>query len=456
MYAFLRKRTDPTQFMRKQSLATAVSAHKFDRPTQLLQAPIIQRLPACACGGGCPLCSHSSGELSKPEATPLVQRQLESEEEKGLQPKRKVDLGTAINQGHADRIQTLRGGGQPLTSSARRYFETRFGRDLSTVRIHTSSESAGMAKALNAQAFTTGRDVFFGEGKYAPGTRDGNTLLAHELTHTIQQGAAARSRAAPPIMRAPQSSGMGDKTADLSLLGSDIRKPAIFRHEGSIMAIIYFAQDSFLLDGPNLKMVESLGDELGMMRNPIVSVDGHASTEGDAEYNLNLSKMRSFGVETILRSKLVTSVNFKGEAHGEKDPTEPESAKSASELKGQRAQNRRVEILILPPLVSKPEKKINLKLPYKPETLEEKVERIIKEAPPDPIKKRSISELGWKKIDEVIDRYVPKDLRGLAKKAARSAAEKALDSALDAMGVSGDAKEAIKEAVKAGGQTIKP
>lgn len=456
MCTFMRKRSEPTQFLRKQSSATAISVHKRDFPTQVLQPPIVQRSPVCACGGSCPRCSQGSGKLSNPEATPPFQRQLDLREKEGLQQKRAIDLGSTVNQRLADRIQTMRGGGQPLTSSAREHFEPRFGQDLSKVRIHSNSESAEMARALNAQAFTTGSDVFFGENKFTPGTREGNRLLAHELTHTIQQGAAAQSPGARPIMRAPLPGGVDDKTADLSLLGLDIRKPAIFRHEGSIMAIIYFAQNSFMLDGPNLKMVESLGDELGMMRNPIVSLEGHASTEGDAEYNLNLSKMRRFGVETVLRSKLVTSVNFKGEAHGEKDPTAVESAKSASELKGQREQNRRVEILILPPLVSKPEKKLNLKLPIKPETLEEKVERIIKEAPPDAIKKRSISELGWKKIDEVIDRYVPKDLRGLAKKAARSAAEKVLDSALDAMGVSGDAKEAIKEAVRAGGQTIKP
>lgn len=79
------------------------------------------------------------------------------------------------------------GGGRPLNAAARRFFEPRFGRDFSHVRIHADAQAASMAQGLGARAFTLGRDIVFSEGEYAPGSYSGRRLLAHELTHTVQQ-----------------------------------------------------------------------------------------------------------------------------------------------------------------------------------------------------------------------------------------------------------------------------
>ncbi|MGA2085833.1 MAG: DUF4157 domain-containing protein, partial [Terracidiphilus sp.] len=76
---------------------------------------------------------------------------------------------------------------RPLDAHARAFFEPKFGRDFSDIRVHTDSASAGGARAIDAHAFTTGSDIFFASGKYAPGTDQGMRLLAHELTHTVQQ-----------------------------------------------------------------------------------------------------------------------------------------------------------------------------------------------------------------------------------------------------------------------------
>lgn len=84
-------------------------------------------------------------------------------------------------------INSKKGGGQPLPESARSFFEPRFGADFSRVRLHTDTNAASTAKSLNAQAFTVGRNVFFGSGYYSPGTSSGKRLLAHELSHTLQQ-----------------------------------------------------------------------------------------------------------------------------------------------------------------------------------------------------------------------------------------------------------------------------
>lgn len=78
-------------------------------------------------------------------------------------------------------------GGQPLSASARSFAEPRFGRDFSSVRVHMGAEAASASRALNARAFTMGEHVVFGPGEYRPDTQEGKLLLAHELTHVLQQ-----------------------------------------------------------------------------------------------------------------------------------------------------------------------------------------------------------------------------------------------------------------------------
>lgn len=84
----------------------------------------------------------------------------------------------------------LRQEGRPLDDEARGFMESRFGHDFSQVRIHADGEAARSAEAVNARAYTQGPDIVFGTDQYAPGSPDGRHLLAHELTHTIQQGAS--------------------------------------------------------------------------------------------------------------------------------------------------------------------------------------------------------------------------------------------------------------------------
>lgn len=81
----------------------------------------------------------------------------------------------------------LRSPGQPLETSTKTFMEPRFGRDFSTVRVHTDAKAAESARAVNALAYTVGQDVVFGAGQYAPGTSEGKKLMAHELMHVVQQ-----------------------------------------------------------------------------------------------------------------------------------------------------------------------------------------------------------------------------------------------------------------------------
>jgi hypothetical protein len=83
--------------------------------------------------------------------------------------------------------EVLRSPGEPLNASIRAFMESRFGHDFSNVRVHTDARAAESARDVNAHAYTAGPDIVFGHGQYAPGTSRGNKLLAHELTHTVQQ-----------------------------------------------------------------------------------------------------------------------------------------------------------------------------------------------------------------------------------------------------------------------------
>ena len=98
------------------------------------------------------------------------------------------DVGAGVEQA----IESQRGGGQAMSADVQRSFGEAFGADFSNVRIHTGTESDQLNAAVGARAFTTGSDVFFREGEYQPDTSEGKRLLAHELTHTIQQNAVSR------------------------------------------------------------------------------------------------------------------------------------------------------------------------------------------------------------------------------------------------------------------------
>jgi hypothetical protein len=93
-----------------------------------------------------------------------------------------------VTTGVASRIRAMSGSGQSLAPASRDFFQSRFGQDFSHVRVHTGNDAAGVSKDLNARAFTLGRNIYFGAGAYNPETPSGKRLLAHELTHVVQQG----------------------------------------------------------------------------------------------------------------------------------------------------------------------------------------------------------------------------------------------------------------------------
>lgn len=93
---------------------------------------------------------------------------------------------------------TLAAPGQPLDAASRRFFEPRFGHDFSQVRVHSDSRAAASARDVDARAYTVGHHVVFGDGQYSPESRAGRKLLAHELTHVVQQRTLPQLKSADP------------------------------------------------------------------------------------------------------------------------------------------------------------------------------------------------------------------------------------------------------------------
>lgn len=152
-------------------------------------------------------------EEEREEETEFVQTKAVSSRQPGMAPEA------------AAQIEALRaGGGEPLSTPVRTFMERRFGHDFSRVRVHTGSVAREAAASVNARAFAIGRTMVFGASQYAPESESGRRLIAHELTHVVQQGGVPRLPAVgiPSGADAPatQSGSQGGSTTADAIAGS--------------------------------------------------------------------------------------------------------------------------------------------------------------------------------------------------------------------------------------------
>lgn len=125
----------------------------------------------------------------KPAGKTIQRKCAHCEKEEKLLHRKEGSAGEAGDSSQLDSyVSSLSTTGQTLSASSRQYFEPRFGHDFSNVRIHTDSGAAQSAQSINALAYTTGNNIVFNSGQYSPETPTGQRLMAHELTHVIQQG----------------------------------------------------------------------------------------------------------------------------------------------------------------------------------------------------------------------------------------------------------------------------
>lgn len=139
----------------------------------------------------------------KPLVQPKKEEEIQAREEEEIQTKeeeKEVQMSPAAAGNPADSpniestLNSSKGGGSPLSGKVKTEMESGIGADFSNVRIHNDSTAVQMNQQLGAQAFATGNNIYFNEGKYNPNSQSGKHLLAHELTHTVQQGAAIRKK----------------------------------------------------------------------------------------------------------------------------------------------------------------------------------------------------------------------------------------------------------------------
>jgi hypothetical protein len=128
------------------------------------------------------------GDPTEREAERVADEAVGTDTARGVTVSRRATSGSGTVDGDTEsQIRAVTSGGRPLPESTRSSFESRFDRDFSDVRIHTGQQADAAARSIDAEAFTRGSDIVFRCGKYNPNTTEGAQLLAHELTHVVQQ-----------------------------------------------------------------------------------------------------------------------------------------------------------------------------------------------------------------------------------------------------------------------------
>jgi hypothetical protein len=255
-----------------QSKSTAAS-----RGFDLAHVPVIQRKPTISTPGDAHereaddvadkvMRMAEPAAMAHSHSSPAIQRKCatcEDDEKKKLHTKRSNATSDAAALDTGAAVRATRRGGVPLSHDARAFFEPRFNHDFSRVRVHADGEAANAARGVQARAYTLGRDIVFASGQYAPATRSGRHLLAHELTHVVQQagGAVASLQRAPP--------------APSTAAGSDFDIVGKSRESAGHTTRIHFDKGSDVIDSDEDK-------KLAPFKTVEVTLNAHQSEEEPA------------------------------------------------------------------------------------------------------------------------------------------------------------------------------
>lgn len=250
--------------------------------------------------------------------------------------------------------RTLASSGQPLSPTLRQDMEQRFGHDFSRVRVHSGAYASQSAAEINANAYTVGHDIVFGAGRFRPGTQEGKRLLAHELTHVVQQrgdDASVLHKQSNVIQRDVEEDeiDLGDNPPSSTTPGaptefgpvntdpvcppvptglSQVRPdpPCPGGEEPVAGTHFQFCTDSDVLRESNLGFLRNFARS--QRAGSIFKVHGFASTDGSTQGNLNLSCHRAKRTARELENAGVPSQQIQVSAHGETTqfgPTGPDN-----------------------------------------------------------------------------------------------------------------------------------
>lgn len=271
-----------------QTRSPAVSSTGRQAP---LAAAVLRR---CSCGGSCDKCrARQRNTTSSPDDFAL---------------QRKPSGPSSVDEAPASVHQTLRSSGSPLDLATRAFFEPRFGHDFKDVRVHTGAAAANSAREIDALAYTVGSNIVFGSQRFAPHTSHGQRLLAHELTHVVQQRSS--QSVARHVRRAQlPSSGPAQNTQvpargpvpqpdpSNGCYGESVNGPGRVKAVGANQWVL----SNFDIDQHYLKKehFDFLRDVVAPKINKTpagkfkVNIVGEASTTADFAYNLSLSAARA-------------------------------------------------------------------------------------------------------------------------------------------------------------------
>jgi outer membrane protein OmpA-like peptidoglycan-associated protein len=256
-------------------------------------------ITAHAPGGVQRVCSECEQELRR---SPLpIQRKcskcqadIEPGPDMNLQAKQTPGSTPDIAPATAAQIGALRGGGQSLPAPERTFFESRFGYDFSSVRVHADDQASQAASQVQALAFTTGRDIVFGAGQYRPGDPAGRRLMAHELTHVVQQ-----------------SGTLGRTPSSIQRLGDPKQRPVVVTcpvptssTATPVLTSVLFEKSKSTLTPAAIAELSAVRSEWNAVpfRTSRVRIDGFASTDGPQSTNWILSCDRAKAVASELET----------------------------------------------------------------------------------------------------------------------------------------------------------
>ncbi|MCP4117251.1 MAG: DUF4157 domain-containing protein [Desulfobacteraceae bacterium] len=330
----LEKKQNPDKAVSKSRTGTRQSSvpgtKGFFATSPCTGAELLQCKPICPCAGGCPRCEPVV------QAKPMVGRlddkyELEADRVADRvmgMPESRIQAKTACPCGDeevkGDLIQTKPEQGEtpqsravseaqthprycpgtPLSPSSRRFFEPRFGQDFSDVRVHTCDSAVEISRGLNAQALTYKNNIYFNRNKYAPETSSGKRLLAHELTHVVQQQ-GRNSESSPQSCPFANDSPSRVKDMVQRACGPDeIGEPAgcTFDDREVTRPRYLFVVDCDRFRPGNEDDLRR--DARRIRQGDVVELHGIASIEGSPDYNLHLSCARALKAGTVVEDVL--------------------------------------------------------------------------------------------------------------------------------------------------------
>ena len=243
--------------------------------------------------------------------------------------------------------EVLRSPSRPLDAATRAFMEPRFGHDFSRVRVHTGERAAELAQAVNALAYTVGREMVFGGGQFMPSTRVGRRLIAHELTHVVQQ---ETSTGASQLVTRPESgqeagsereansqaghvmdvqgssfveinerpgAAILQRQADISQAPDLLCTPVAVPGHSSGVDLLFATASANISPGQRADLVAFAQSWGYAGSQEEVVVDGYASTSGSQAFNWQLSCDRAEAVKAILISIGIPESKILTFAHGE-------------------------------------------------------------------------------------------------------------------------------------------